>query len=106
MGWFFLLAAGVCEVAFTTFLKYAAGFTRLGPSAGFLVAAAASFLFLNQAIRTIPLGTAYAVWTGIGAVGTAIVGIAVFAEQATLIRIIFLIWIVVGIGGLKIVSAN
>jgi quaternary ammonium compound-resistance protein SugE len=106
MGWLFLLIAGACEVAFTTCLKYAAGFTRPGPSAAFLVAAAASFLFLNQAIRTIPLGTAYAVWTGIGAVGTAIIGIALFSEPATLFRILFLILIVVGIVGLKIVSAN
>jgi quaternary ammonium compound-resistance protein SugE len=102
MGWLLLLAAGLCEVAYTTCLKYAAGFTRPWPSAGFLLAAAASFLFLNQAIRTIPLGTAYAVWTGIGAVGTVIIGFAIFAEELTLTRIIFLAFVVIGIIGLKV----
>ena len=105
MAWLFLLAAGLCEVAYTTCLKYAAGFTRPWPSAGFLLAAAASFLCLNQAIRTIPLGTAYAVWTGVGAVGTVIIGIAIFEEQMTLARIIFLGFVIIGIIGLKVVSA-
>lgn len=105
MGWVFLAIAGALEVSFTTALKYAEGFTKLAPSLIFLVAYAGSAWFLSQAVRTIPLGTAYAVWTGIGAVGTAIIGIALFGEPATALRLMFLAIIVGGIVGLKLVSA-
>ncbi len=104
MGWIYLVIAGLIEIGFTTCLKYAEGFTRLWPSIGFVVAAAASFGFLTLALRTVPLGTAYAVWTGIGAVGTAIVGIALFGDPATTARLVFLVVIIGGIAGLKVVS--
>ena len=105
MPWVFLAVAGALEVSFTTALKYAEGFTRLWPSLIFLVAYAGSAWFLAQAIKGIPLGTAYAVWTGIGAVGTALIGIALFGEPATALRLFFLAVIVGGIVGLKLVSA-
>ncbi len=105
MGWIYLLIAGLLEVGFTTCLKYAEGFTRFWPSVGFLVAATASFVFLTLAIRTVPLGNAYAVWTGIGAVGTAIVGIVMFGDPATPLRLLFLAVIIGGVAGLKMVSA-
>ena len=105
MPWVFLAVAGALEVSFTTALKYAEGFTRLWPSLIFLAAYAGSAWFLAQAIKGIPLGTAYAVWTGIGAVGTALIGIALFGEPAIALRLFFLAVIVGGIVGLKLVSA-
>jgi len=105
MGWVFLGIAGVLEVSFTTALKYADGFTKLWPSLIFAAAYAGSAWFLSLAVKSIPLGTAYAVWTGIGAVGTAIIGIALFGEPATALRLLFLAVIVGGIVGLKLVSA-
>jgi len=104
MGWILIAIAGALEVTFTTAMKYADGFTKLVPSLIFLVAYAGSAWFLAQAVRTIPLGTAYAVWTGIGAVGTALIGIALFGEPATALRLMFLALIVIGIIGLKLVS--
>jgi quaternary ammonium compound-resistance protein SugE len=104
MGWILIAIAGALEVTFTTAMKYADGFTKLVPSLIFLVAYAGSAWFLAQAVRTIPLGTAYAVWTGIGAVGTALIGIALFGEPATALRLMFLALIVIGIVGLKLVS--
>jgi quaternary ammonium compound-resistance protein SugE len=104
MGWILIASAGALEVTFTTAMKYADGFTKLVPSLIFLVAYAGSAWFLAQAVRTIPLGTAYAVWTGIGAVGTALIGIALFGEPATALRLMFLALIVIGIIGLKLVS--
>src|SRR3982751_936257 len=104
MAWIYLIVAGALEVGFTTCLKYAEGFTRLWPSLGFLAAATMSFVFLTIAIRTIPLGTAYAVWTGIGAVGTATLGIILFGDPATMMRLFFLAVIIGGIVGLKFVS--
>jgi quaternary ammonium compound-resistance protein SugE len=105
MAWVFLGLAGLCEVGFTTAMKYADGFTKLAPSLIFVVLYIASAILLAQAVRTLPLGTAYAVWTGIGAVGTAIVGITVFGDPATASRLFFLALIVVGIVGLKAVSS-
>jgi quaternary ammonium compound-resistance protein SugE len=104
MGWIYLVIAGAFEVGFTTCLKYAEGFTRLLPSVGFFIAATISFVFLTLAIKTVPMGTAYAVWTGIGAVGTALVGIVVFGDPATPLRLFFLAVIIGGIAGLKLVS--
>jgi len=104
MGWFYLLFAGVLEVAFTTSLKYAEGFTNLAPSLIFAVAYAASAWFLAKSIQTIPLGTAYAVWTGIGVIGTAMVGVMVFGEPATALRLLFLGFILAGVIGLKVVA--
>ena len=105
MAWVLLGIAGLCEVGFTTAMKYADGFSKLLPSLIFAVLYIASALFLAQAVKTLPLGTAYAVWTGIGAVGTAMVGVIMFGDPATLSRLFFLSLIVVGIVGLKVVSA-
>jgi quaternary ammonium compound-resistance protein SugE len=105
VAWVMLGIAGLCEVGFTTAMKYADGFTKLIPSLVFALLYIASAWFLAQAVKTLPLGTAYAVWTGIGAVGTAIIGVALFGDPATLARLFFLSLIVVGIVGLKLVSA-
>jgi quaternary ammonium compound-resistance protein SugE len=105
MGWILLAVAGGLEITFAAALKYAEGFTKLWPSLIFLVAYAGSAWFLSQAVKTIPLGTAYAVWTGIGAIGTALIGIAVFGESAAVLRLFFLMLILIGIVGLKLVSA-
>ena len=104
MGWIYLALAGVLEVVFTTALKYAEGFTRLAPTLFFVAAYGGSAFLLSRAVATIPLGTAYAVWTGIGAVGTAAVGIWQFGDPATPLRLMFLAVIIGGIIGLKLVS--
>jgi len=83
MPWIYLLLAGVFEIGFAIGLKYTEGFTRLWPSVGTVVSAAISLWLLTQALRAIPVGTAYAIWTGIGAVGVAILGIALFSESAS-----------------------
>jgi len=104
MAWLYLLIAGLLEVAWAIGLKYSDGFKRLWPSVWTIATMIGSFVFLAQALRTIPVGTGYAVWTGIGAVGTAILGIILFAESATLPRLACIALIVVGILGLKLVS--
>lgn len=104
MGWIYLGFAGLLEVGFTTALKYAEGFTKLVPSLCFAVAYIGSAVLLARAVATIPLGTAYAVWTGIGAVGTAAIGIWQFGDPATPLRLAFLAVIIGGIIGLKLVS--
>ena len=106
MAWIYLVVAGLFEIGFTTFLKLSDGFTKLWPSLGFLVFAAISFLLLTVALRVIPLGTAYAVWTGIGALGTAVVGILFFEDPVSVLRIIFLMLLIGSIMGLKLVSAS
>ena len=104
MAWAILLAAGLLEVGWAIGLKYTEGFTRLVPSALTLTAMAGSVLLLGWALKTLPIGTAYAVWTGIGAVGTAILGIILFGEAASLPRLASIGLIVAGIMGLKWVS--
>lgn len=104
MAWIHLLAAGLFEVGWAIGLKYTDGFTRLWPSAWTLAAMALSMWFLALALRTLPIGTAYAVWTGIGAVGTVILGIFLFGESAAALRLLFVGLIVVGILGLKWVT--
>ena len=104
MSWLYLLLAGLFEIGFTTCLKLSESFSRLWPSLGFLLCAVASFWLLTRAIQTIPLGTAYAVWTGIGAFGTALIGILVFGEPATTMRLVFLTLLIGSIIGLKLVS--
>ncbi|HYG12721.1 MAG TPA: multidrug efflux SMR transporter [Methylophilaceae bacterium] len=104
MSWLYLLLAGLFEIGFTTCLKLSESFSRLWPSLGFLLCAVASFWLLTRAIQTIPLGTAYAVWTGIGAFGTALIGILVFGEPATALRLVFLTLLIGSIIGLKLVS--
>jgi quaternary ammonium compound-resistance protein SugE len=104
MSWMYLLVAGVLEIVWAVGLKYTAGFTRLLPSAITIGAMIASVWLLALALRTIPVGTGYAVWTGIGAVGTALLGIVLFAEPASLPRLLCIGVIVAGILGLKLVS--
>jgi len=106
MAWVYLLVAGLLECAWAIGLKYTDGFTRLWPSVFTLAAMAASFVLLAQAMNTIPAGTAYAVWTGIGAVGVALLGMVLFNEPRDTARLVCLLLIVCGIGGLKLVSAN
>ncbi len=104
MAWLYLLIAGLFEVAWAIGLKYTDGFTRLYPSIWTVASMAVSFLFLSLALKTLPVGTAYAVWTGIGAVGVAILGIVLFAEPANALRLGCIGLIVGGIVGLKLVS--
>ena len=104
MAWFWLVLAGVLEVVWAVALKHSDGFSRAGASAVFLLAGIASFAFLAQALKTIPLGTGYAVWTGIGAVGTAVYGIAVLGEPADALRLVSIVLIVAGIAGLKLTT--
>ena len=104
--WMSLGIAGVFEVVWAVGLKYTDGFSRLWPSVATLLAMAISVYFLAQAVRTIPLGTGYAVWTGIGAAGTAIMGIVLFAESLTLVRLLCIGLIVAGIAGLKLTASG
>ena len=101
MAWTFLLVAGLLEICWAIGLKYSEGFTRLWPTVGTLVAMAASFGCLARALKTIPVGTGYAVWTGIGAAGTAVLSMVLFAESASTIKVISLLCIVLGIIGLR-----
>ena len=104
MSWFYLVLAGLLEIVWAIGLKYTEGFTKLTPSIVTITAIVASGWFLALALRTIPVGTGYAMWTGIGAVGTAILGIVLFAEPATAARLLSIGLIVAGIIGLKLVS--
>lgn len=104
MAWFHLVIAGIFEVAWAIGLKYTNGFTRPWPSVLTVLAMIVSFAFLSQALKAIPVGTGYAVWTGIGAAGTAIMGIVLFAESAALPRLACVALIIAGIVGLKITS--
>ena len=104
MAWLMLLVAGLFEVAWAIGLKYTEGFTRLWPSVGTLAAMGLSVLLLGMAMKTLPVGTSYAVWVGVGAVGTAILGMALFGEPANAGRLISLGLIVAGIVGLKLSS--
>lgn len=101
MAWIYLGAAGLLEIAFAYGLKTAAGFTRLWPSVLTVVAAAGSLYLLSRALRTIPIGTGYAVWTGIGAAGTAILGIMLLGESRAPARIASIALILVGVIGLR-----
>jgi quaternary ammonium compound-resistance protein SugE len=105
MNWIYLIVAGILEICWAVSLKYTEGWTKLYPS--FITAALmiASFYFLSMALKTLPIGTAYAIWTGIGAVGTALLGIFVFGEPRDFTRILCILLIVAGIAGLKLTSA-
>lgn len=103
-AWVALALAGLSEVAWAIGLKYTEGWTRLWPSVATVAAMVVSFYFLSMALKALPIGTAYAVWTGIGAVGTALLGIVLFAEPATAARLACIGLIVAGIIGLKLVS--
>ncbi len=104
MAWILLIIAGLLEIGWAIGLKYTEGFTRLWPSVATLGAMVASITLLGLAVRTLPLGTAYAVWTGIGAVGTVLLGIVLFGEAATIARLACVAMIVAGIVGLKLFS--
>jgi quaternary ammonium compound-resistance protein SugE len=104
LEWFILIIAGLLEVAWAIGLKYTEGFTRLWPSIGTGIAMIASVVLLGIAMKSIPIGTAYAIWTGIGTVGAVILGIFLFSEPATFLRMVCLGLILTGIIGLKIVS--
>ncbi len=104
MAWLLLLIAGVLEIGWAVGLKYTEGFTRLVPSVLTLLSMTASIGMLALALKTLPMGTAYAVWTGIGAVGTAILGIVLFGDPAGVARIACIGLIVAGIVGLKLVT--
>lgn len=101
MAWLILFAAGLCEIGWAVGLKYTDGFSRLWPSLFTGVSLLASMALLGVALKALPLGTAYAVWTGIGAVGTVILGIVLFKEPVTVARLVCVGLIVVGILGLK-----
>ncbi len=104
MHWTFLFIAAVFEIVWAIGLKYTEGFTRLWPSVGVGAAMAASMFLLALAARGLPIGTAYAVWTGIGAAGTAILGIILFHESASALRLVCVALIVTGVIGLKLVG--
>ena len=106
MHWIVLLLAGLLEVVWAVGLKYTEGFTRLVPSTVTLAAMAGSVILLGLALRSLPLGTAYAIWTGIGTVGTVIWGIMVLDEPASVARLVCIAMIVLGIAGLKILSPH
>ena len=106
MSWFLLFIAGLLEVAWAAGLKTSEGFTRLWPSVFTLVTAVGSFVLLALAMRQLPLGTAYAVWTGIGAVGAFVFGIIMLGEAVTVARIASAALIVIGLIGLKLSSGH
>ncbi|WP_426230074.1 quaternary ammonium compound efflux SMR transporter SugE [Pararhizobium sp. DWP3-4] len=104
MAWVILFLAGILEIGWAIGLKYTEGFTKLLPTVLTGASMVASVVLLGIAVRTLPLGTAYAVWTGIGTVGTVILGIVLFAEPATAVRIGCIALIIVGIAGLKLTA--
>lgn len=106
MAWALLFIAGLLEVGWAIGLKYTEGFTRPLPSLLTIAAMTGSFWLLAQALKTLPVGTAYAVWTGIGAVGTAVLGIILFAESTAWPRLFSILLIVAGIAGLKLTSTS
>lgn len=102
MSWIILLVAGLLEIGWAIGLKYTEGFTKLWPTVGTVVSLVVSFLLLGLAMRTLPVGTAYAVWVGIGAVGTAVLGIVLFNESTEMLKLVSLGLICAGIVGLKL----
>ena len=105
-AWLILFIAGLCEVAWAVGLKYTEGFSRLGPSLATVAAMVVSVALLGWSLKTLPLGTAYAVWTGIGAVGTAILGMILFGESREVARLVSIGLIVAGIVGLKLLTPD
>ncbi len=106
MGWVYLFVAGLFECGWAIGLKYSDGFTKLWPSVLTITAMIVSFLLLALAMRTIPVGTAYAIWTGIGAVGVALLGMVLFGESKDIGRLLSIVLIVAGIVGLKLFSGQ
>ena len=105
MGWFYLVIAGFLEIAWAIGLKYTDGFSKFWPTVVTVCAMVASFALLAAALKTIPVGTGYAVWTGIGAAGTAIIGMTFLGESREVLRIICILLIVAGVIGLRFASA-
>ena len=106
MTWFFLILAGLFEVGWACGLKYSQGFLKLVPSIFTIAGMIASFYFLSLALKNLPLGTSYAIWTGIGTIGTVISGIILFNESFDVIKLICIGFIIIGIAGLKLTSAQ
>ncbi len=104
MGWIYLLAAGIAEIGWAVGLKYTEGFTRALPTALTVLSMVVSLWLLGLALRDLPLGTAYAIWTGIGTVGTVVLGIMLFGEAATALRLACVGLILAGIVGLKLAT--
>jgi quaternary ammonium compound-resistance protein SugE len=102
MAWIYLLIAGVLEVVWAVAMKYSEGWTKLYPSIFTIVSMAIGFYFLSLSVKTLPLGTAYAVWTGIGTIGTVVFGIIFFKEPFDVIKAVCILLIVIGIVGLKL----
>lgn len=106
MQWFYLILAGFFEVGWAVGLKFSDGFTKIIPSVFTVVTMAASLYFLSLSLKTLPLSNSYAIWTGIGTIGTVILGIIIFKEPISIVRIVCVLLIVAGIVGLKLVSSN
>ena len=106
MPWLILVLAGLCETGWAVGLKYSQGFTRLWPSVATVVSMAISLYLLGISLRSLPVGTAYPVWTGIGAIGTVILGIILFGEPPAVARLVCIGLILAGIVGLKLFSSN
>ena len=104
MSWLYLSIAGAMEIGFAAGLKYSNGFTRFWPSAGTVTAGLASIYFLSLSLRTIPIGTGYAVWTGIGAAGTAILGVCLLGEGRSIARLVCIATIIAGVVGLRVLA--
>lgn len=104
MAWFYLLVAGIFEIGWAIGMKYTHGFTRFWPVVFTLASMILSVYLLSLATKTIPLGTAYAVWTGIGIAGTSILGIIIFSEPVEVLRVVFIAMILIAIIGLKMLS--
>jgi len=106
MAWLLLTIAGIFEIAFALCMKWSEGFSRVGPASLTVVAGLLSVFLLSYSLRTLPVGTAYAVWTGIGAAGTAILGILILGDSMAPMRVLFIGLILAGVIGLKLVSGN
>lgn len=103
-GWLYLIIAGFLEIAWAVGLKYTEGFSKMKPTVFTVITMILSFVFLSKAVDKLPVGTAYAIWTGIGAVGTAVLGMVLFKEPVTAARMVFMVLIISGIAGLKLTS--
>jgi quaternary ammonium compound-resistance protein SugE len=106
MAWIVLFVAGLLEVGWAIGLKYTDGFTRLWPTIGTVLSMILSIVLLGLAVKTLPIGTAYAIWTGIGTIGTAVLGMVLFGESAAALRLACIALIVAGIVGLKLVTPD
>jgi quaternary ammonium compound-resistance protein SugE len=106
MAWFWLFIAGLLEMAWALLLKQSEGFTRPLPTVGFAISLLLSMFLLAQSLKTLPVGSAYAVWTGIGAAGTAIVGMLLLGESRDVVKLVSLVMLIAGIIGLRLTSTN